>query len=197
MNYICYQLWGNNPMYIKGMLENIKQVPKYYPGFKVILYKAHDLDFDVPGVITISMPDEGMYNFFWRLHAFDDFYFDRMLFRDADSRLNSKEQAAVMKWMRGDQLAYIMHDHKEHGDPIMAGMWGVRGRVITGIRREIKSWMGELGGRKLEYGSDQWFLHARILPKIRHSLIRFGKRHPFPSDKIDVGDFVGQKILCQ
>ena len=37
-NYIVYQIWGNNPLYLIGIIENIKLCPIIYPKWKVKVY---------------------------------------------------------------------------------------------------------------------------------------------------------------
>lgn len=200
MQLLCYQIWGDDPTYIEGMRENVKAAQTYYPGWRVLIYKDEKLDFKTHGdVIVRNEPFKSHWeSFFWRLHAFDDFKFTRISFRDADSRLNTREQSAVENWMgRADKASYVMHDHKHHAVTVMAGMWGIKGDVITQtipcIRDDIAEWIKD---KELGYGSDQLYIHQKFWPLMhQNGVVRYGTRVKYPNPKIDVGQHIGQKFV--
>jgi hypothetical protein len=66
---------------------------------------------------------------------------DPILIRDCDSRLNPREAAAVTEWLASGKKFHVMHDHLHHIDwPMLGGMWGVRGGVLTDMERRIAAW---------------------------------------------------------
>lgn len=194
MNVIVYQLWGKNDLYIQGLLHNLDQYKKYYPGWIPILYIEEGISVTTPPeVLVVVSKDDGWNNWCWRLNVLDDFCFERAIFRDCDSRLNTKEKACVERWIELDKAAYVSHDHDAHSAPIMAGMWGIKGGILTNVKQAYQDWLTK-NQHLIMYGVDQYFLHHWALPQIRGSLCRFNKRFGFPSDKIDVGEYIGQKI---
>ena len=57
-----------------------------------------------------------------------------MVSRDLDSRLSSREAAAVSEWLKDNYSAfYFMRDHRGHDFAILGGAWGVR---IGDLERE-------------------------------------------------------------
>ena len=193
-HYLCFQLWGADPTYVIGLKENIRLAKIYYPNHKILVYTCDNITYDLPDCDTINEQDNGWYNYFWRLHAFDDRKFDTISFRDADSRPSTKEAQTEQEWRNSDKLAYIMHDHKQHSSMIMAGMWGIRGDVIKDMRKMINEWIQD---KRLEYGSDQLFLHQIIFPLIKMSIIRYGTRTKYPTQTMENCEFIGQKIIVQ
>lgn len=193
MKYLCFQLWGTDPTYVQGFYENLRQARRYYPGYQVLLYKEQGVPGHFPCEV-IERADEGWLNFFWRLHIFRDRQFEVVHFRDADSRLNCKEAKAVKHWEATKKTAYTMHDNPAHADPVMAGMWGIKGGVLPDQSDAIAEWL-RLNPAGLKYGCDQRFLHALVLPTIRNSLIRYGRYTKFPSADIDTCRFIGEKII--
>jgi hypothetical protein len=61
---------------------------------------------------------------FWRFLVADDDSVDRFIVRDADSRLNAREAAAVLEWVQSGSSCHIMRDHPNHVQIMNGGMWG-------------------------------------------------------------------------
>jgi len=120
-----------------------------------------------------------------------------MISRDTDSRLNLREKAAVDEWLSGDKNFHIMRDHPAHDATIMAGMWGVRNRLLFNMVDLINQYpTGDF------WQIDQNFLRDRIYPGIRaHACVHdeFFEKKPFPIQREGGNDkegnpmnFVGQ-----
>jgi hypothetical protein len=58
----------------------------------------------------------------WRYLPLLDQHVDRMLARDTDSEINSREAAAVYEWLESNYTFHIMRDHPDHKLPIMGGI---------------------------------------------------------------------------
>ena len=62
----------------------------------------------------------------WRFLPMADPTVDVAVFRDSDSIVNFREQAAVKEWLSsGNITLHSMNDHYMHPWPLMAGMFGV------------------------------------------------------------------------
>lgn len=199
MNKICFSLWGNQDLYCKGAVANVHEAAEVYPGWCCRFYvmqgcpaieQLQQLSCEV-----IIMP--AMEHFkpeFWRFHAASE-NIDYCLFRDCDSRVNTKEAAAVCEWVASDKIAHIMKDSFEHTkQTIMAGMWGIRGGVIADIHKLITQWTFS---HDMTYKyTDQQFLKEIIWPRIRHSVLIHGPGdQPYPlHSPMKYGEYIGQVI---
>ena len=67
---------------------------------------------------------------------------DVMVSRDLDSRLTTREQAAVQEWLDTGLAFHVMRDNPHHGTEILGGMWGAR--LDSGLRTELTTAMTEL-----------------------------------------------------
>ena len=74
----------------------------------------------------------------WRYLPMLDQHVDRMLARDTDSEINSREAAAVYEWLESNYTFHVMRDHPAHNKPIMGGRpfssktcYRLIGRLIT------------------------------------------------------------------
>ena len=63
---------------------------------------------------------------FWRCEPCWDPSVSISVFRDTDSRINSREKHAVDAWMSSDKTFHIMRDHPFHGYYMLGGMWGYK-----------------------------------------------------------------------
>jgi len=161
-------------MYTEGIKANIKLAPEIYPGWKVMVWKD-----PIPGI-----PDGK----FWRFLAADLPEAEYVIFRDADSRLNWKEKAAVDEWIASGHKAHLMQDHNDQSKyPILAGMWGIKGGIIK-MRELMKGWTFTM-----QYGNDEMFLRDKVWPLIIKDHIKHGiKGQPWPHHRSCSG-FIGQK----
>jgi len=214
---ISFSLWGADPLYLRGAVHNIRAAAEYYPGFRVRIYTddpdaldeaARSVAVDgacdaqsfaarlrVP-IEVIAMPSNvGIRGMFWRFLAASDQQSDPILIRDCDSRLNPREAAAVAQWLESGRKFHVMHDHPHHaGWPMLGGMWGVRGGVLTDMEQRIAAW-----GLWDAKPDDMRFLAASVWPQAQSDLIHHASvltgapAIPFPSHAPWTG-FVGQIV---
>jgi hypothetical protein len=210
---IAFSLWGRDPLYLNGAVENIAKAAAFYPGFRLRFYTDDPAALDDAArtrtghtaadnrhgvnVEIVEMPRaSGMRGLFWRFLAASDQQADPILFRDCDSRLNAREAAAVAAWIESGRGFHVMHDHPHHADwPILAGMWGVRGGVVTDMDLRVGAW-----GRYDDKMADQRFLAAEIWPLAQRDVMHHASvpscvapAEPFPPHPPCSG-FVGQII---
>jgi len=198
MNIVSISVYGNNPVYTVGAIENAKLMPTIYPGWVMRAYTK-----DVPSEVLKQLRDLGCQvvemdwgiesGMFWRfLPASENAEY--AIFRDGDSRINVREQAAVSAWISSGKLCHIMRDHKSHHNPafpIFAGMWGVKGGRFD-IHKLIAAWH-PFGGGAPAYCDDLNFLRERIWPLVCNDCCVHDFSHPFPPHQPYFG-FVGQSF---
>lgn len=207
---ISYSLWGNNPKYVIGAIENAKQAPEYYPGWDTRFYVGKNTDSSVihhlsrigSHVDIRVMPDENpsWSGMFWRFYPIDepDTIF---ISRDCDSRLSEREFAAVQQWLDSDKTYHIMRDHPAHDIEILGGMWGAKPKSgRKPVKDLIDLWL-TTKAKKDYWQVDQDFLrdvfckrfdvlvdsfaHDEFFTAYSHGIIK-----PFPTERIDF-EFVG------
>jgi GT2 family glycosyltransferase len=204
MRVISFSLWGNDPSYAEGTMANVLLAHEVYPGWVCRVYCGPDVAPEVvrelegrgaqcPIVRDVRGPWHGL---FWRFYAASDPAVSVMLSRDADSRLNWRERAAVDEWLASSEPFHVMRDHPWHAQEIPGGMWGVRDGFLHDMAGWVDRWR-----RYDAKGIDQRFLRVYVWPKVeRHHLAHDeyfffsdGRTRPFPAHRsIAPLSYVGQ-----
>ena len=204
---LSFSLWGDNLIYLKGILRNVDAAKDFYPDFECWVYVAIDT---VPSSIVHELnkrenvrvisraSDKKMC--MWRFESIDDPDVAINLSRDCDTKMLLRERFAVEQWLQSDKTFHVMRDHPNHTWVVMAGMFGTR--KCSGI----SSWtnMIEQFETDGEYTCDQQFLQTHIYPRIRHSTmvhstcLLFEGETPtqFPVEYDKQYNFVGQRIFA-
>jgi hypothetical protein len=90
------------------------------------------------------------------------------LVRDADSRINPREAAAVAGWIASGRWFHVMRDWWTHTDLVLAGMWG----GVAGVLPPVAPLLDTYRPPHLETPNvDQWFLRDRVWPMLRQSCL--------------------------
>ncbi len=201
MKVISFSLWGPEAKYLTGALENARLARELYPGWVCRFYCGPDVD--VSGLLAEGAevrretPLGPYHGLFWRFFPASEPGVERFLVRDADSRLNPREAAAVAAWEASGRAWHIMRDHRHHVVerwPIPGGMWGGLGGQIPDIRSWVRDW-----GRFEGMGTDQDFLGRRLWPLVRRDCLQhnswpsFWGGQEFPSPPLPEGAFVGMQ----
>ena len=195
MRVVSYSLWGDLPKYNVGALRNAELVKTMYPGWQARFYVGSNTPEDTivqlkdrgANVIEMGIPGDwtGM---FWRFYAASDFDVDVMISRDCDSRITSREVAAVDQWLKSNHMFHIMRDHPHHAIEILGGMWGVRAPLMREMRVLIDQYVkGDF------WQVDQNFLKQVVYPSVAPFAMvhdEFFQKIPFPTER-NGREFVG------
>ena len=202
---ISFSLFGNKDIYLIGALENAALVDSIYPGWVARFY----VDDTVPKEVIYNLREyraeikeiesNGYGSFFgtyWRFFVAADTSVERFLIRDADSRINHREAAAVGEWIKSGKEFHLMRDSIAHNKRILGGMWGGVGGSIPDIEGIIKQF-----GKFNKYGDDEEFLQEIVFPRMNgrylcHDDINaFGDAKAFPAhEKMFGTSFVGEIV---
>jgi hypothetical protein len=198
---IAISLYGNADMYVKGLMKNIELAPEIFPGWTMKVYyddeKLNIKELTKRGCeVVLKTPSREHSGMFWRFLAAWDKEAERVIFRDADSRLNIKEAAAVKAWEESDLMAHTMHDHPHHAClPIFGGMWGIKCGVLPDKMYDEVVRKSRSRQKRVD---DMYWLKSFVHPIIKNSLLRHSSVKiewpfkPFPEHpKYD--EFVGQQ----
>jgi len=199
MKIISFCLWGDNPKYLTGALKNADLAHHLYEGWQCRFYCNKDVPKDVIGRLSEKPNVEVRIeagNSDWtfstkRFFPMSEENIERIIIRDTDSRIGPREVAAVKQWESTGLDAHIMRDHPHHGGfPILAGMFGIKGGVISNIKRLL-----DLNKNvQMQYHYDQIFLAKFIYPLIEDSKLvhdEYFEINTFPTSR-DGKEYVGK-----
>jgi len=138
---ISFSLWGTDPKYTVGAIKNAELASIIYPDWEVRFYCASCVPLPIifhlsefSNTKIIEMNREGNWtSMFWRFLPAGNKDVDVLISRDTDSRLSQREKEAVDEWLNSDFKFHIMRDHPWHGYPVLGGMWGVKGDLLSDI----------------------------------------------------------------
>jgi len=205
---ISFSLWGGDPRYTLGALQNANLAKIVYPDWRCRFYVGTSVPNSIiellrqfNNVEVVSMLERGDWTgMFWRFLVASDPEVEVAIIRDCDSRLWFREKLAVDEWLLSNKDFHIMRDNPQHGIAILGGMWGVRNKLLYNMRNLIDSYT------KGNYWQvDQNFLRDVIYPIVADKAFvhdEFFEKKPFPYLRNEK-HFVGQayagcgKILDQ
>jgi hypothetical protein len=188
MNIISYSLWGKQPLYVFGALENVKLAKVYLPDWKCRFYCSDD----VPGSIIRELEKLGAdidfagrsaeySGLFWRYRPmFDDYECDRFIVRDTDSRITPRDAWCVNQWIESDAPAHVIRDCESHGAPILGGTCGFKPAFFDNFESMVDAFLSRFqcgtsgygtDGKGALYGTDQRFLADYIWPLIQDTVL--------------------------
>ena len=183
-NVIAFSVYGNITKYIKGAIKNSVLCGVYYVGWvcrfyvdeffptyaKHFIQKVGGEVLPFPRMEGLTQPIGHM---FARFLVAADPAVNRFLIRDTDSRLGARERIAVQQWVESPADFHVLRDHWSHCYsicPILGGLWGGRGTLISDISLWIKSWTIQHGRDVEKYNNDQLFLEKYVWPRVKDSL---------------------------
>jgi protein O-GlcNAc transferase len=193
---ISFSLWGNNPKYTIGAIKNAELALSIYPEWKCLFFIGSDTDKEIISKLK-EFPNTSIIHklgacdwtgMFWRFETSYNPEIDVSIFRDTDSRLNSREKHAVEDWLNSDKAFHIMRDHPHHGFPILGGMWGYKRKSNYDLKKLFDAFIPNNS-----YGTDYDFLGNILYPMIGDDKIvhdPFFENKPFPTSR-EGTEFVG------
>ena len=175
---ISFSLYGNVQKYFGGLLENCRQINEIYPDFWIYIYLGNDFDrsimngkFDnINNILFIETGKPGHEVRSYRFLSIDRPEVGIAFSRDADSRINARDQYCINEFIKSDKKFQIIRDHLDHNVRILGGMWGIK----KGIQINIEHLVNVFRQRYTIFkeGTDQDFLAEYIYPKVKqHALV--------------------------
>lgn len=205
-----FSLWGTNPKYTEGMIQNARQIEQQFPTARVWVYMAEDVPTGIKARLTecsnvAIVPikrQEGALSMFDRFTAIDDSDCDIMFVRDADSRVHDRDAACVYDFLASDKALHVIRDHYHHKSRIMGGMWGFRKQKdMPSLKSLIEKWRAT-NPYRIDYYCDQHFLNEVVYPMHnknmmvhdRNNTVEGEDKTPFAVPIVD-DLFVGQVFM--
>lgn len=200
MRVISFSLFGGQPKYDRGAVENARLAAEIYPGWRCRFYCDPQTTVADEllrlGAELVARPEApGGLAMCWRFLPAADRTIERVIFRDCDSRLNVREAAAVEEWVASGLPAHCMHDHEHHRPwPIFGGMWG----CVGGALPRMPQWIAERRQWR-ERLDDMVLLRDQAWPVLERQMMRHSsvpvewESRTFPAHE-EWGGFVGQVV---
>jgi hypothetical protein len=177
MKIISSSLYGKDPMYSVGAVENVKLAKEIYRDWKYIMYvedreELRDVMQEMTElgakVVPCPTPD-GNFGMYWRFLPIS-LPADHIIIRDVDSRITRREALSVLEWTVSGMDCHVIRDHPHHSKfNLMGANWGIRGGIITDVHKRILKW-----GHWEKKGSDIFFLEKNVWPDVAGSCMYHG-----------------------
>jgi len=193
-------LYGTAPKYVQGMHENVRDISRIFPDWKVFIYHK-DVDIEPFRVYDNVVLVEGRYSGnqlrLDRFRPIDQPGVSIMIVRDADSRINKRDEWCILDFIASPKLFHIIRDHPYHTVPILAGMWGIKKGCIPhfSFSRSTSIYMGS-SIRSRENQLDQYFLADVIYPKIVNRVLIHGSVSMLQSESVTPIPFKHNGMFC-
>jgi len=203
MNVFSFTLYGSNPKYTKGMIENVNIIQKKFPTWYVYIYY-----FDIPMWVetvlrrysNVKMIPAEFHDIRARMERYypiDNPDVSIMIVRDSDSRIHDRDEWCIRQFLESDKVLHMIRDHPHHDWKIMSGLWGIK---KEGVPFNFRSKVHEyLRNNSIKWCSDMDFLGDTVYPilsskSLVHGMIRMSNEEtlieiPFP---VVNHDFCGQ-----
>ena len=221
---ISMSLYGSNPRYTQGAIENAKLIDRVFPGWKLRIYlpkteKSRHYsrkDLDVPShviqqleslnvdLVFMNILTTGVKPVMWRFLVASDDTVDRFIVRDADSRLIPRDAAEVELWIQSGKAFHCIRDHPGHGGwPISGGLWGGVTSHLKFILKKNETFRKDMERNEVEYKQETVFLKEIVLPQVKDvaycsdsvSCDKWEPSHPFATNRSENLEFIGEVII--
>lgn len=176
MKVISFSLYGDNPKYTIGAINNSELKEIFFPGWEMRVYHNDSVpnyvleQLEANNVVLVNTGvDQGVCNAMWRFAPASE-KVECFISRDCDSRLFERDAVAVREWLDSGKCFHIIRDHPGgHAWEISAGMWGARGCFVENIQEKMNHYI-QTSSWVTDRAVDQRFLQEIIYPKALESL---------------------------
>lgn len=208
---IAFSLFGGNPKYCETAVLNCLEQPAIYPHWQCRFY----VDASVPQAVRDRLVAAGGQVMvvtgaiaawpgpMWRFAALDAPDARRVIFRDADSVISTREAGAVRDWIASGRKFHAMRDSGTHTELLLAGLWGATKGALPPMAAMIADFLRT--PVENAHFADQFFLRRYVWPFARQDLMQhdslfgFMGGLPFPDgprrDDFHVGYAEGSPVV--
>lgn len=146
MNLVSFSLWGDDPKYLRGAIENVKRGREIYDGWIYRFYIAANLNGrpeinklqELGAEVHVCVGNPSREGLYWRMWPVFYAQHDIVAIRDADSRPSMRERSCVTEFEQSDAAAHTIRDHRCHTTAIMGGLWACRPARIKGLLPHLR-----------------------------------------------------------
>jgi len=174
---ISFSLYGNNPIYTIGCIENAKLMQSLFDGWEMWVYHNDTVSQNILDIlITLGVKlintneDNGFLGSLWRFRPISDDNVSYFISRDCDSRISLRDEIAVNEWIDSGKDFHIIREHPiGHHWVMNAGMWGAKGNSIPNFSEIMNNYLNNnyrVGDKTI----DQCFLRDVVHPLTTNKL---------------------------
>lgn len=190
---ISFSLYGNNPLYTLGAIENAKLGNLIFKDWEIYFYIHINVSEDIIKVLEkynckIIIIDKFYHDereliakcTFWRYYVLNEKNIDYIIFRDCDTRLSYKELSCINLWIKSNKKFNFIYDHIDHKKFILGGLWGIKGNVITNFKKLMNNFFLRHDPQlRFNRSYDEIFLNTIIYPTFvnNNNYIAFGNKN--------------------
>jgi hypothetical protein len=188
-----FTLYGSNPLYIQGAINNAIQIPKIFDSSYKVRFYVMDISLETINKLrslnaeVIEMknhPNNQMkdYKFFRFLAVKKD---NIVFFRDCDSIVSYREKIMINEFLASNKKLHIIRDHPNHKEHIMAGLFGFnKCGIPTDLMIELinQSNLKDIN----KYNVDQLFLAKFIYPLFTKDILIHDNFNNFYREKDEI-----------
>lgn len=191
MKVFSFCLYGTEPNYYTGLLENIKLIRDHFPEFEIFVFRGVcDPTWTIPeGVTVVETQREGTVNTIFRYLPLQTAEIGFV--RDTDSRITERDRWCIRDFLESPYSYHVIRDHIWHKSRIMAGMFGWKKPLDFVMEVPTDTY----------YGCDEAYIASAIYPRIASDLLVHTNIYAFPGEHsrrlpemTDTSDFVGNVI---
>ncbi len=184
---VAFSLYGSKPAYCETLILNAKAMKTIYPDWTMRVYHDHTIPnhmvprlklLNVECVDVATINASHMPGTFWRFLALEDWNYDVVIMRDADSVISEREKILVDEWLASDKPFHVVRDWYGHTDLILAGLWGARGGFLGDIRARIDHYLTHEKDIHPTH-ADQFFLAKHVWTRIKPYCMHHSSLIPF------------------
>jgi len=184
-------LYGTEPNYYTGLLENIAIIKEHYPEFTIVVHKGFcDPTWVIPEGVEVNITNrEGAINALLRYLSLCTA--EVGFVRDTDSRITARDRWCIDEFLKSDKSYHSIRDHYWHQSKLMAGTFGWK-----------KALPIMMPTHEVPYGYDEQFLTQCVYEQIKPELLVHTSVRAFAGEHAewierpceDKHDFVGNVI---
>ena len=191
MKVFSFCIYGTEPNYYTGLLENIAIIKEHYPEFTIVVHKGFcDPTWVIPDGVEVNITNrEGAINALLRYLSLCTA--EVGFVRDTDSRITARDRWCIDQFLKSDKSYHSIRDHYWHQSKLMAGTFG--------WKRPLPLMMPT---HEVGYGYDEQFLTQCVYEQIKPELLVHTSVRAFAGEHAewierpyeDNHDFVGNVI---
>lgn len=201
MKVFSFCLYGDKPKYIIGMHENIKIISRLFPDWRIIIYYEEETTnitpfFKYSNVIFRKGQYKGNQMMLERFKPIDDPDVEIMLVRDADSRINERDEWCIREFIKSPNMFHIIRDHPYHFSLIMGGLWGIKKSILPRFLKMSTMIDVYVSQHPNIPSFDQYFLSEIIYPKVRKDALIHGCVKIYESENVINIPIKSEHMFC-
>jgi len=191
MKVFSFCIYGTEPNYYTGLLENITIIKEHYPEFTIVVHKGFcDPTWVIPEGVEVNITNrEGAINALLRYLSLCTA--EVGFVRDTDSRITARDRWCIDEFLKSDKSYHSIRDHYWHQSKLMAGTFGWK-----------KPMSLMMPTHEVGYGYDEQFLTQCVYEQIKSELLVHTSVRAFAGEHAewierpceDKHDFVGNVI---